>query len=102
MRPLHLPGDYGAFERLINYPQQYAYGAVIGYNMSPTYGTGAVSGKGSAFFLHVQNAYPPAGASRSARTADLAPAWMKAGADADHLDRGSGSTPYNVIPNRYH
>jgi L,D-peptidoglycan transpeptidase YkuD (ErfK/YbiS/YcfS/YnhG family) len=100
--PYTCPASYGAFERLINYPQQYAYGAVIGYNMSPTYGTGAVAGKGSAFFLHVQNAYATGGcvAVNQARLLWIL-RWMRA-AQNPVISLGIGVTPYNVIPNRYH
>jgi L,D-peptidoglycan transpeptidase YkuD (ErfK/YbiS/YcfS/YnhG family) len=100
--PYTCPASYGAFERLINYPQQYAYGAVIGYNMSPTYGTGAVAGKGSAFFLHVQNAYATGGcvAVNQARLLWIL-RWMRT-AQNPVISLGIGVTPYNVIPNRYH
>jgi L,D-peptidoglycan transpeptidase YkuD (ErfK/YbiS/YcfS/YnhG family) len=100
--PYTCPAGYGAFERLINYPQQYAYGAVIGYNMAPTYGTGAVAGKGSAFFLHVQNAYATGGcvALNQARLLWIL-RWMRA-AQVPVISLGIGVTPYNVIPNRYH
>jgi len=100
--PYTCPASYGAFERLINSPQQYAYGAVIGYNMSPTYGTGAVTGKGAAFFLHVQNAYATGGcvAVNQARLLWIL-RWMRA-AQNPVISLGIGVTPYNVIPNRYH
>ena len=100
--PYTCPSSYGAFERLINYPQQYAYGAVIGYNMSPTYGTGAVPGKGSAFFLHIQNAYATGGcvAVSQARLLWIL-RWMRT-AQNPVISLGIGVAPYNVIPNRYH
>ena len=100
--PYTCPASYGAFERLINYPQQYAYGAVIGYNMSPTYGTGAVPGKGSAFFLHIQNAYATGGcvAVSQARMLWIL-RWMRT-AQNPVISLGIGVAPYNVIPNRYH
>lgn len=100
--PHTCPASYGAFERLIDYPQQYAYGAVIGYNMPPTYGTGAVAGKGSAFFLHVQNAYATGGcvALSQDRVIWLL-RWMKA-AQKPIISIGVGVAPYNIILNRYH
>ena len=51
----------GLGERLSNYPGPYDYGVFIGYNADPPYGTGAVAGAGSAFFLHVKNAYATGG-----------------------------------------
>ena len=100
--PYTCPASYGAFERLINYPQQYAYGAVIGYNMLPPYGTGAFRGKGSAFFLHVQNAYATGGcvALSQARLLWIL-RWMRT-AQNPVISLGIGAAPYNVIPNRYH
>jgi L,D-peptidoglycan transpeptidase YkuD (ErfK/YbiS/YcfS/YnhG family) len=100
--PYTCPASYGAFERLINYPQQYAYGAVIGYNMAAPYGTGAVAGKGSAFFLHVQNAYATGGcvAVNQARLLWIL-RWLRA-AQNPVISLGIGVAPYNVIPNRYH
>ncbi|MGZ4508478.1 MAG: L,D-transpeptidase family protein [Blastococcus sp.] len=96
------PASYGAFERLIDYPQQYAYGAVIGYNMAPTYGTGAVAGKGSAFFLHVANASPTGGCVAVSQSQMIwLLRWMKA-AQTPIISIGVGPAVYAPIPNRYH
>jgi L,D-peptidoglycan transpeptidase YkuD (ErfK/YbiS/YcfS/YnhG family) len=95
------PASYGAFERLSNYPQQYAYGAVIGYNMAPTYGTGAVPGKGSAFFLHVSNAYATGGCVAVSQSQVVwLLRWMKS-AQTPIISIGVGSAAYSPIPNRY-
>jgi L,D-peptidoglycan transpeptidase YkuD (ErfK/YbiS/YcfS/YnhG family) len=100
--PYTCPASYGAFERLINYPQQYAYGAVIGYNMSPTYGTGAVRGKGSAFFLHVANAYATGGCVAVSQSQMIwLLRWMKS-AQTPIISIGVGIAAYSPIPNRYH
>ncbi len=48
--------DKGDSERLISYPGQYDYAAVIDYNRSP-----AVNGKGGAIFLHVHGRGATAG-----------------------------------------
>jgi L,D-peptidoglycan transpeptidase YkuD (ErfK/YbiS/YcfS/YnhG family) len=96
------PASYGAIERLSNYPQQYAYGAVIGYNMAPTYGTGAVRGKGSAFFLHVSNAYATGGCVAVSQSQMIwLLRWMKA-AQTPIISIGVGTAAYAPIPNRYH
>ena len=95
------PASYGAAERLSNYPQQYAYGAVIGYNMAPTYGTGAVYGKGSAFFLHVMNQYATGGCVALPQWQVIwVLKWMQA---AEHpiISLGIGDLAYAPIPNRY-
>jgi L,D-peptidoglycan transpeptidase YkuD (ErfK/YbiS/YcfS/YnhG family) len=95
------PTSYGAFERLINYPQQYAYGAVIGYNMAPTYGSGAVRGKGSAFFLHVMNAYATGGCVALAQNDVIwILRWLQL-AKNPLISLGVGSAAYAPIPNRY-
>ena len=95
------PASYGAFERLSNYPQQYAYGAVIGYNMAPTYGTGAVRGKGSAFFLHVKNAYATGGCVALLQSEVVwVLRWMRT-AQNPLISLGIGNAAYAPIPNRY-
>ena len=96
------PASYGAIERLSNYPQQYAYGAVIGYNMAPTYGTGAIRGKGSAFFLHVSNAYATGGCVAVSQSQMIwLLRWMKT-AQTPIISIGVGTAAYSPIPNRYH
>ena len=96
------PASYGAFERLVNYPQQYAYGAVIGYNMSPPYGTRAVAGKGSAFFLHVANAQATGGCVAVSQSQMIwLLRWMKS-AQTPIISIGVGIAAYSPIPNRYH
>jgi len=95
------PSSYGAFERLSNYPQQYAYGAVIGYNMAAPYGTGAVQGKGSAFFLHVKNAYATGGCVALAQNEVIwILRWLQL-AKNPLISLGVGSAAYAPIPNRY-
>lgn len=100
--PYTCPASYGAFERLSNYPQQYAYGAVIGYNFVAPYGTGAVAGKGSAFFLHVSNAYATGGCVAVSQSQMIwLLRWMKA-AQTPIISIGVGTAAYAPIPNRYH
>jgi L,D-peptidoglycan transpeptidase YkuD (ErfK/YbiS/YcfS/YnhG family) len=95
------PASYGAAERLSSYPQQYAYGAVIGYNMAPTYGTGAVYGKGSAFFLHVMNSYPTGGCVSLPQSQVIwVLRWMKS-AQNPIISLGVGDAAFAPIPNRY-
>ena len=95
------PASYGDYERLLDYPQQYAYGAFIGYNAPAPYGTGAVRGMGSAFFLHVQNAYATGGcvALSQARVLWLL-RWMQT-AQTPIISIGIGAAAYSPIPNRY-
>ena len=95
------PASYGAYERLISYPQQYAYGAFIAYNARAPLGTGAVQGKGSAFFLHVQNAYATGGCVAVSQDRLLwLLRWMKA-AQTPIISIGIGAAAYSPIPNRY-
>ena len=49
------PGCANPNERMADYPVQYAYGMVMGYNQART------PGAGSAFFVHVDNGAPTAG-----------------------------------------
>jgi L,D-peptidoglycan transpeptidase YkuD (ErfK/YbiS/YcfS/YnhG family) len=95
------PSSYGAFERLSNYPGPYAYGVFIGYNADPPWGTGAVRGAGSAFFLHVKNAYATGGCvavSESQMVWLLR--WFRSAARPT-ISIGVGSAAYAPIPNRY-
>jgi len=95
------PASYGAFERLSNYPGPYAYAAFIGYNAPKPYGTGAVAGKGSAFFLHVKNAAATGGCVAVTEAQMLwILRWMK-GAQTPIISIGVGATPYSIMPNRY-
>jgi L,D-peptidoglycan transpeptidase YkuD (ErfK/YbiS/YcfS/YnhG family) len=95
------PSSYGGFERLGNYPTQYAYAAFIGYNAPAPYGTGAVRGKGSAFFLHVKNAYATGGcvAVSEAQMAALL-RWLRPTA-RPVISIGVGVNAYAPIPYRY-
>ena len=95
------PASYGSFERLSNYPTAYAYAAFIGYNAPPTYGTGAVQGGGSAFFLHVKNAYATGGCVAIAESEMLwILRWMKSSLNPI-ISIGIGAAPYNIMPSRY-
>jgi L,D-peptidoglycan transpeptidase YkuD (ErfK/YbiS/YcfS/YnhG family) len=95
------PASYGAFERLINYPGPYAYAAFIGYNAPPTYGTGAVAGRGSAFFLHVKNASATGGCVAIAESEMVwILRWMKSSLNPI-ISIGVGAAPYQVMPSRY-
>lgn len=95
------PASYGQLERLLNYPGSYDYAAFIGYNAPAPYGTGAVRGQGSAFFLHVKNAGPTAGcvAVGAAEMAWLL-RWFRSHL-APAIAIGVGNAAYNPIPNRY-
>ena len=95
------PASYGAIERLSNYPGSYDYGVFIGYNAPAPYGTGAVSGKGSAFFLHVKNSSATAGCvAVSASQMVWLLRWFRSAA-APIIAIGVGANAYNPIPNRY-
>jgi L,D-peptidoglycan transpeptidase YkuD (ErfK/YbiS/YcfS/YnhG family) len=95
------PRSYGAFERLSSYPQQYAYGAFIGYNAAPPYGNGAVAGKGSAFFLHVANAYATGGCVALPQWQMIwVLKWMRA-AQNPIISIGVGNAAFAPIPDRY-
>ena len=94
------PSSYGAFERLSNYPGPYNYGVFIGYNAAPPYGTGAVAGRGSAFFLHVKNAYATGGCV-AVGEAELAwiLRWLKP-ASNPMITIGVGAAAYALVPYR--
>jgi L,D-peptidoglycan transpeptidase YkuD (ErfK/YbiS/YcfS/YnhG family) len=95
------PASYGAFERLSNYPGPYNYGVFIGYNAPAPYGTGAVAGKGSAFFLHVKNSAATAGCVAVSETQMV---WLLRWLRTDQkpiIAIGVGANAYNPIPNRY-
>jgi L,D-peptidoglycan transpeptidase YkuD (ErfK/YbiS/YcfS/YnhG family) len=95
------PAGYGQVERLSNHPGLYDYGVFIGYNAPPPYGTGAARNMGSAFFLHVKNAYPTAGCvAVSAAEMLWLLRWFRSSA-APAIAIGVGSAAYNPIPNRY-
>ncbi|MGY1620597.1 L,D-transpeptidase family protein [Geodermatophilus sp. SYSU D00965] len=95
------PASYGSIERLSNYPGAYDYAAFIGYNAPSPYGTGAVRGKGSAFFLHVKNSRATAGcvAVSSSQMVWLL-RWLRA-AQNPTISIGVGSRAYAPIPKRY-
>jgi L,D-peptidoglycan transpeptidase YkuD (ErfK/YbiS/YcfS/YnhG family) len=95
------PSGYGALERLSNYPGSYNYAVFIGYNAPAPYGTGAVTGKGSAFFLHVKNSAATGGCvavSESQMVWLLR--WFRSAAHPI-IAIGVGNNAYNPIPNRY-
>jgi L,D-peptidoglycan transpeptidase YkuD (ErfK/YbiS/YcfS/YnhG family) len=95
------PAGYGRIERLINYPGSYDYAAFIGYNAPYPYGTGAVRGMGSAFFLHVKGTGPTAGCvAVSAAQMVWLLRWFRSSA-APAIAIGVGTAAYNPIPNRY-
>jgi L,D-peptidoglycan transpeptidase YkuD (ErfK/YbiS/YcfS/YnhG family) len=95
------PASYGAIERLSNYPGPYNYGVFIGYNAPAPYGTGAVAGRGSAFFLHVKNAYATGGCVAVAESEMVwILRWLRSAA-APMIAIGVGAAAYNPIPNRY-
>ena len=95
------PASYGAFERLSSYPGPYDYGVFIGYNAAAPYGTGAVAGAGSAFFLHVKNAYATGGCvAVSASQVVWLLRWLRSAARPT-ISIGVGSAAYAPIPNRY-
>jgi L,D-peptidoglycan transpeptidase YkuD (ErfK/YbiS/YcfS/YnhG family) len=99
--PGSCPTSYGAFERLSNYPRQYSYAAFIGYNASRPYGTGAVRGKGSAFFLHVKNGSPTAGCVAVGEAQMIALLrWLRPGTNP-RITIGVGPAAYATIPHRY-
>jgi L,D-peptidoglycan transpeptidase YkuD (ErfK/YbiS/YcfS/YnhG family) len=95
------PASYATAERLSNYPTSYRYGFFIGYNANPPYGTGAVKGRGSAFFFHVRNTQATAGcvAVSSAEMIWLI-RWLQF-QNAPIVSIGVGSAAYAPIPNRY-
>ena len=99
--PGSCPASYGTIERLSNFPTQYAYGLFIGYNAPAPYGTGAVRGKGSAFFVHVKSSSATAGcvAVASSELVWLL-RWLRSSA-SPIIAIGVGSNAYNPIPNRY-
>lgn len=95
------PASYGNFERLSNYPGSYSYAFFIGYNAPPPYGTGAVQGRGSAFFFHVRNASATGGCvAVSASQMIWLLRWLKF-ENAPVVSIGVGSAAYAPIPNRY-
>jgi L,D-peptidoglycan transpeptidase YkuD (ErfK/YbiS/YcfS/YnhG family) len=99
--PATCPASYGAFERLSNYPGPYNYGVFIGYNAASPYGTGAVAGRGSAFFLHVKNAYATGGCVAVAEN-QMAwiLRWLRPSANLV-IAIGVGANAYSSIPKRY-
>jgi L,D-peptidoglycan transpeptidase YkuD (ErfK/YbiS/YcfS/YnhG family) len=95
------PAGYGAIERLSSFPGSYDYGVFIGYNAPAPYGTGAVVGKGSAFFLHVKNSSATAGCvAVSASELVWLLRWFRSAANPI-IAIGVGANAYNPIPNRY-
>jgi L,D-peptidoglycan transpeptidase YkuD (ErfK/YbiS/YcfS/YnhG family) len=95
------PASYGGYERLSAYPGPYDYGVFIGYNAAPPYGTGAVAGAGSAFFLHVKNAYATAGCVAIGEDQLVwLLRWLK-GTATPIISIGVGTAAYAPIPNRY-
>jgi L,D-peptidoglycan transpeptidase YkuD (ErfK/YbiS/YcfS/YnhG family) len=99
--PNACPASYGGYERLSAYPGPYDYGVFIGYNAAAPYGAGAVPGAGSAFFLHVKNAYATGGC--VAVAADQMVwllRWFRT-ASAPIISIGLGADAYAPIPNRY-
>jgi L,D-peptidoglycan transpeptidase YkuD (ErfK/YbiS/YcfS/YnhG family) len=101
IKPGTCPAGYGSIERLSNYPGAYDYAVFIGYNAPAPYGTGAVRGKGSAFFLHVKNSRATAGCvAVSAGQMVWLLRWLRA-AQNPTISIGVGSRAYAPIPNRY-
>lgn len=95
------PVSYGRFERLSNYPGLYDYAAFIGYNAPYPYGTGAVYGMGSAFFLHVKNSSATGGCVAVAASEMVwLLRWFRSSL-APAIAIGVGANAYNPIPNRY-
>jgi L,D-peptidoglycan transpeptidase YkuD (ErfK/YbiS/YcfS/YnhG family) len=95
------PSSYGAIERLSSYPGPYSYGVFIGYNAPAPYGTGAVRGAGSAFFLHVKNAYATGGCVAVAQDQMVwILRWLRADAHPI-ISIGVGAAAYAPIPHRY-
>jgi L,D-peptidoglycan transpeptidase YkuD (ErfK/YbiS/YcfS/YnhG family) len=95
------PASYALAERLSNYPGSYDYGFFIGYNANPPYGTGAVQGRGSAFFFHVRNTQATGGCVAVSSTEMVwLLRWLKF-QNAPVVSIGVGSAAYAPIPNRY-
>jgi len=95
------PAGYGSIERLSSFPGSYDYGVFIGYNAPAPYGTGAVRGKGSAFFLHVKNSSATAGCVAVAASELVwLMRWFRSAA-GPIIAIGVGANAYNPIPNRY-
>ena len=95
------PASYGGIERLSNFPGSYDYGVFIGYNAPAPYGTGAIRGKGSAFFMHVKNSSATAGCvAVSAAQMVWLLRWFRS-ASGPIIALGIGANAYNPIPNRY-
>jgi len=95
------PASYGALERLSQYPGAYDYGVFIGYNAPAPYGSGAVRGAGSAFFLHVKGSAATAGCvAVSAAELVWLLRWLRSAAGPT-IALGVGKNAYNPIPRRY-
>ena len=95
------PASYGTGERLSNYPGSYDYAFFIGYNANPPYGTGAVAGRGSAFFFHVKNTQATGGCvAVAASQMTWLIRWLRF-QNAPIVSIGVGSAAYAPIPNRY-
>jgi L,D-peptidoglycan transpeptidase YkuD (ErfK/YbiS/YcfS/YnhG family) len=95
------PSGYGSVERLSSYPGPYSYGVFIGYNAPAPYGSGAVRGAGSAFFLHVKNGYATAGCVAVAQDQMVwILRWLRADAHPV-ISIGVGAAAYAPIPHRY-
>lgn len=95
------PAGYGAFERLSNYPGSYDYGMFIGYNAPSPYGTGAVAGRGSAFFLHVKNSAATGGCvAVSPSQMVWLLRWLQP-AQNPVISIGVGADAYRPVPGRY-
>ena len=96
-----IAAQVGAAERLSNYPGSYDYGVFIGYNAAPPWGTGAVRGAGSAFFLHVKNAYATGGCVAVSESQMIwLLRWFRA-TSRPTISIGVGRAAYAPIPNRY-
>jgi L,D-peptidoglycan transpeptidase YkuD (ErfK/YbiS/YcfS/YnhG family) len=95
------PSSYGSLERLSDYPGSYNYGVFIGYNAAPPYGTGAVAGRGSAFFLHVKNSMATGGCVAIAESEMVwLLRWLRSAANPI-IAIGVGPDAYDPIRNRY-
>jgi L,D-peptidoglycan transpeptidase YkuD (ErfK/YbiS/YcfS/YnhG family) len=95
------PAGYGAAERLSNYPGSYDYGVFIGYNAPAPYGTGAVRGRGSAFFVHVKNAYATGGCvAVAANEMVWILRWLRPTTNP-MITLGIGAAAYALVPHRY-
>jgi len=93
--------SYGGFERLSSYPGTYAYGFCIGYHAHPPFGTGAVAGKGSAFFFHVRNASATGGCVAVAEwEMNWLIRWLRFSA-TPIVSIGVGAAAYAPIPSCY-